>query len=148
MIPVTDIQQLATDIQTYVGGIDDTVIAADERHLSKRLNDKKGKVLAVSLPASDSSALDVNNYSDRNNIFMFILEKKHPDMNEVEELEHYQEMQVIAKGIKEFIIDQKEAGSEFFAFANESRIRTEPEYNVFGVYNGYSIGFELKDFEY
>jgi hypothetical protein len=148
MIAVTDIQQLATDIQDYVGGIDHTVIAADERHLIKRLHDKKGKVLAVSLPASDSSALDVNNYSDRNNIFLFILEKAHPDMKELDEMAQYQGLQIIAKGIKEFIIDKKEAGSEFFAFANESRIRTEPEYNVFGGYNGYSIGFELKDFEY
>lgn len=148
MIAVTDIQQLASDIQNNVGGIDEIVIAADERHLIKRLNDKRGTVLAVSLPAADSSANDENNYSDRNNIFLFILEKKHQDQTEIEELAHYQEMQVIAKGIKEFIIEQKEAGSEFFAFANESRIRTEAEYNVFGGYNGYSIGFELKDFEF
>lgn len=124
--------------------IDGTVIAVSEKHLVRKLRDVRGLMLCANYPDAVSQGNE-DNYRERNSLLLFLIEKV-PSGQETdeEELLHYariqQVMQLLKTGLREMDFFCGEAdGAE--------RMTTEWEYDVFGGWNGMSLGLELTDYD-
>lgn len=119
------------------------VLVANEKHLVKRLGDKSGVWIAVTIPSTDPSSVNEDNVAENNIVWMFILEKVDPgSLSEQEELEHYQKIQMATAAVKNWLRNQKLDGNEFLEYLNLNSIHTDPEYQ-FGGWNGWSINFNF-----
>lgn len=139
---------LANEIASRVSDIDDTVFASTEPHLSKKISDKRGVILAISIPPANSGSLNEDNLSDRSRIILFVLEKFDISNSDAKELEHWDKMGIIAKSVRRVLLAMQEENHALLEEFKEQTIRTEPEYQMFGNKNGYSIGFETIDYDW
>lgn len=133
----------------FGGGIDHVEIAATESHLLKKLNGLNGIVLGVKMPDTDGKIDSVDNYSEDNNMLVFVLEKIADGILTKEmELQHYAKLQMVMKLVKEYFL---ESGMNALMPDDEQPtlskpFRTEWEFNQFGGFNGLSVSFDLEDF--
>ena len=126
-----------------IDGVAGYVLVANEKHLVKRLGDKPGVWLGVTIPSADPETANEDNVAENNIVWIFILEKKDPgSLSVAEELAHYQKIQDVCTAVKNWLRDQKLAGNEFLEFLNLQSIHTDPEYQ-FGGWNGWSINFNF-----
>lgn len=144
----SEYQALANLIKERCEQIAETAFAATEPHLSKKISDKSGVVLAITIPPANSGSLNEDNLSDRSRIILFLLEKFDSSNSDSEELTHWDKMANITKEVRRVLLDLQFEGHELLTEFREQGMRTEPEYQLFGKYNGYSIGFESKDYEW
>lgn len=143
MIRITDFNQLLTDMVHAIPEVIGHVLVANENHLVKRLGDKPGVWLGVTIPSSDPETVNEDNVAENNIVWIFILEKKDPgSMDAGDELEHYQKIQNVTAAVKNWLRDKKLEGNEFLEFLNLQSIHTDPEYQ-FGGWNGWSINFNF-----
>jgi len=143
MIRITDLNDLLTSMVANISGVAGFVLVANENHLVKRLSDKTGVWLGVTIPSADPETVNEDSVAENNIVWIFIVEKKDPgSMNADDELQHYQKIQDITSGLKNWLRDQKLAGNEFLEFLNLQSIHTDPEYQ-FGGWNGWSINFNF-----
>lgn len=143
MIRITDFNDLLTSMIPDITNVAGFVLVANEKHLVKRLGDKTGVWLGVTIPSADPETVNEDNVAENNIAWIFILEKVDPgSMTADEELAHYQKIQDVATAVKNWLRDQKLAGNEFLEFLNLQSIHTDPEYQ-FGGWNGWSINFNF-----
>lgn len=144
MIRITDFNNLVADmvkdlnkkLDFKVAGF---VLVANEKHLVRKLGDKAGIWIAVTIPSSDPEVVNEDSVAESNIFWMFILEKVDPgNMDNADEIAHYQKIQDVVTGIKEWLREQKLDGNEFLEYLNLQSIHTDPEYQ-FGGWNGWSI---------
>lgn len=128
--------------------IDHIFLSATEAHLTKKISDKSGIVLAVKMPDADSEIRTADDYSENNHCLFFLIEKVNPgSMDDSIERGHYAKIQRIMTLIKDWILAHGLNGSLDDGGETLSKsIRTEWEYQVYGGFNGMSIGFDLRDF--
>ena len=143
MIRITDfnnlLAQMIAAIQPDNPAVAGFILVANEKHMVRKLGDKPGIQIAVTIPSADPETVDEDNVAENNIFWMFILEKVDPgSMDEADELGHYQKIQDVVKAIKNWLRDQKLAGNEFLEYLNLNSIHTDPEYQ-FGGWNGWSI---------
>jgi hypothetical protein len=148
MITITDFSQLMNDMTTHLDGLhpqlEGHVLIASDRHLVKRLGDKKGIWIAVTIPSADPAGNGDDNVAETNIVWMFILEKTDPgSMSAADELAHYQKLQNLTKSVKNWLRDQKLEGNEFLEHLNLQSIHTDPEYQV-GGWNGWGLSFNFE----
>lgn len=139
---------LANLIKDRCNQVDETLFAATEPHLSKKISDKSGVVLGITIPPASSGSLNEDTLSDRSRIILFVLEKFDASNRETEELAHWDKMAGIAKEVRNILLDLQVEGNELLEELKEQGMRTEPEYQLFGKFNGYSIGFEAIDYDW
>lgn len=143
MIRITDLNDLLTSMVAEISGVSGFVLVANENHLVKRLSDKTGVWLGVTIPSADPETVNEDSVAENNIVWIFIVEKKDPgSMDATDELEHYQKIQDVTAAVKNWLRDQKLAGNEFLEFLNLQSIHTDPEYQ-FGGWNGWSINFNF-----
>lgn len=147
MIRITDFSELLTlmvaDIQKTIPELKGFVLVANENHLVRRLSDKPGVWLGVTIPSSDPETVNEDSVAENNIVWIFILEKKDPgSMDAADELEHYQKIQDVTAAVKNWLRDKKLEGNEFLEYLNLQSIHTDPEYQ-FGGWNGWSINFNF-----
>jgi len=143
MIRITDfntlLQQMLTDIKPDNPGLEGFVLVANEKHLVRKLGDKDGIWIAVTIPSADPESPNEDNVAENNIFWMFILEKVDPgSMTDADEIAHYQKIQDVTTAIKNWLRDQKLAANEFLEYLNVNSLHTDPEYQ-FGGWNGWSI---------
>jgi|GEM_PF-709935 len=143
MIRITDFNQLLQEmtetIQAENPELKGFVLVANEKHLVRKLGDKSGVWIAVTIPSADPESPDEDNVAENNIFWMFILEKVDPgSLSNADELQHYQKIQDITTAIKNWLRNQKLEGNEFLEFLNLASLHTDPEYQ-FGGWNGWSI---------
>nr|DAQ67514.1 MAG TPA: hypothetical protein [Caudoviricetes sp.] len=124
--------------------IDGVVIAVSEKHLVKKLKDKDGLVLCSNYPDSTSTG-GKDNYSEQNSMLLFLLEKV-PSGQETDEDEllHYATIQRVMQLLKTRLREMDFTCGDISGAEN---ITTEWEYDVFGGWNGLSIGLKLNDYD-
>jgi len=141
---------LLVDDPTFKGKIGDIVISPTELHLTKKISDKKGIVLAVKMADSDMQLDSIDAYSEMNHNLWFIIEKNGPgSQTESQELKSYATYQKIMSCIKDYIMQRGQNGNVCGGdetISETKPFRTEWEYQVYGGFNGISVSFDLQDF--
>ena len=123
-------------------------IAATDAQVSTKVTDKKGVILVAKMPPSTSDIQSADDYSEDNQCLLFILERQElAGSTQEKQLIHYDRMQRIMKAVKSWILEHglnndQDDGEETIS----KPFRTEWEYQVYGNFNGLSLGFDLKDF--
>lgn len=146
MIRITDFNNLLTqmvadinyesEMAELVAGF---VLVANEKHLVKKLNDKSGIQIGVTIPSADPNVGNEDSVAENNIFWMFVLEKVDPgSLSDTDELNHYQKVQDVVTAIKNWLRDEKLAANEYLEQLNLHSIHTDPEYQ-FGGWNGWSI---------
>lgn len=124
--------------------IDGTVIAVSEKHLVKKLKDSMGLILCANYPDAVSQGTE-DNYRERNSLLLFLIEKV-PSGRETdeEELLHYARIQQVMQLLKTKLREM-----DFFCgeVDGAESMTVEWEYDVFGGWNGMSIGLNLVDYD-
>jgi hypothetical protein len=124
--------------------IDGTVIAVSEKHLVKKLRDCTGLMLCANYPDAVSQGNE-DNYREQNSLLLFLIEKV-PSGQETdeEELLHYAHIQQVMQLLKTKLREM-----DFFCGEVEGAesMTVEWEYDVFGGWNGMSIGLNLVDYD-
>lgn len=124
--------------------IDGTVIAVSEKHLVKKLKDSMGLILCANYPDAVSQGTE-DNYRERNSLLLFLIEKV-PSGQETdeEELLHYARIQQVMQLLKTKLREM-----DFFCgeVDGAESMTVEWEYDVFGGWNGMSIGLNLVDYD-
>lgn len=139
MIRITDFNSLIAEMVQAIPEVSGYVLVANEKHLVRKLNDKTGIQLAVTIPSADPETVNEDSVAENNIFWMFILEKVDPgSLSDTEELEHYQKTQDVAGAVKNWLRDKKLEGNEYLEYLNLHSLHTDPEYQ-FGGWNGWSI---------
>ena len=124
--------------------IDGTVIAVSEKHLVKKLKDRMGLIQCANYPDAVSQGTE-DNYRERNSLLLFLIEKV-PSGRETdeEELLHYARIQQVMQLLKTKLREM-----DFFCgeVDGAESMTVEWEYDVFGGWNGMSIGLNLVDYD-
>lgn len=128
-------------VETQIAGV---VIAVSDKHLIKKLKDRTGLLLCANYPDAESKG-GVDNYRDDNRLLLFLLEKVPAgDETDEEEMKHYARIQAVMQVLKEEVRDMDFVCGEI---SGGDEISTEWEYDVFGGFNGLSIGLKLTDYD-
>ncbi len=123
--------------------IDEIVMATKEGHLTKKLKDKAGLLLCANYPDSSYKG-STDAHTEKNQVLFFLLEKVPSGSEDNEqEIQHYAEIQRVMQIMKDELQQRSSCGS---IDADEDMI-TEWEYDIFGGYNGLSLGLKLKDYD-
>jgi len=137
-----------TDLPTPGKMIDHIIESVTEAQAQKKIADKKGIVLVSKMAPADSDIQSIDDYSENNHCLIFILEKVEPGkVKDATEREHYAKMQDLMSLVKEWFLNHGLNSSENDGIETLGKpFRTEWEYQIYGNFNGLSIGFDLKDF--
>ena len=133
-------EQVNKKSEEHIEGI---VIAVREGHMVKKLKDRTGIQLCANYPDAQMSGT-FDNHSDRNKVLIFLLEKVPSGQQTDEaELQHYARIQRMMQILRDALLDMD-------AFCGElrfgSNLLTEWEYDIYGGWNGLSIGLDIEDF--
>ena len=134
------VNQQAEDAQ-----IQGVALAVHEGHMLRKLKDKRGIHLCAKYPDSKTSG-DTDNFKTDNDIVLFLLEKvPSGQQSDEDELTHYAALQQLMLILRDRLM------AEPFVCDNEmqviSDLTIEWEYDIFGGWNGLSIGFKLQDYD-
>lgn len=149
MINIQEYREMVLELKERINKvsrikIDGVVIAVSEKHLVKKLKDSTGVMLCSNYPDAFSNG-GKDNYNELNSLLLFLIEKVSSGQEaDEEELLHYARMQEVMQLLK------TELRKMDFVCGNVSGaedITTEWEYDVFGGWNGLSIGLKLKDYD-
>ena len=149
MINIQEYREVVIELMNRVNQvssvkIDNVFIAVSEKHLVKKLKDSTGLILCTNYPDSISSG-GPNNYVDHNNILFFLLEKVASGQEtDEDELRHYARIQQVMQIVK---IHLREMDFMCGEISGADSITTEWEYDIFGGFNGISVGLKLKDYD-
>ena len=134
-------QRINEQVNTPVNGV---LIAVREGHMQKKLKDKEGIWLCSNYPDAEFSG-DSDSHKEKNNILLFILEKVASGSNsDEEELQHYAMIQRIMQVLKSELTSMDFACGEL---VSDGDMLTEWEFDVFGGFNGLSVGIKLTDYD-
>lgn len=122
----------------------DPIYVVLEEHLKKALNGKPGLIMAVVYPSHHVTGVADNTW-DENICIVYLLEyTSKPNSTQESEFQSYAAMQGIADEIKDKLIADADSNHRLLLHLNRESIEIEPEWNVAGGYNGYSVGFSFK----
>jgi rhamnose utilization protein RhaD (predicted bifunctional aldolase and dehydrogenase) len=137
MITITQFDQAIQAIVDHIGATD-FVRAANDEHVTRRLADKSGDIVVASLPTFSQRGMS-ENPSEQHAAFLWILSKPGADDTEQDERDNYERMQQLILQAKEFIREQQEDGCSIWWRLEVSSIIIEPEYNLWGGWNGWHM---------
>ncbi len=143
MINLNDYKQFCESLQIKIGA-NRFVMVVQEEHLKKKLRDEPGVVLVAVFPSVLGKGSE-DNTGDDNTVLVFVLEytAKSGMTNDLE-IESYERTRVMIDKIKTEIISQANKGDNLMQFLNRQSIVIEPEWNIAGSYNGWSITFNFE----
>lgn len=135
-----NINRQAEDIQ-----IEGIALAVREGHIIRKLRDRRGVILCAKYPDATTKG-DGDNFCSDNDIVLFLLEKvPSGQQSDEDELAHYASLQQLMLALRDILMDSP------FVCDNEMQVTSdltiEWEYDIFGGWNGLSIGLKLQDYE-
>lgn len=124
--------------------IDHVVMAVNESHMVKKLQNKFGICLCVSFP--DAQAVgEQDNPRDTQQAFLFVCQRVSPgQLSEDDEVLLYAELQHIMLTLRRLL---RQSESECVDIVPEESYKIEWEYQIFGGLNGLSMGLKFKDYD-
>ena len=151
MIDIKRFREWLIELKENVNGqakdvqIEGIALAVREGHIIRKLRDRRGVILCAKYPDATVNG-DADNFSSDNDMMLFLLEKvPSGSQSVVDELAHYAALQQLMLAHHNRLMDSP------FVCDNEMQVTTdltiEWEYDIFGGWNGLSIGFKLQDYE-
>lgn len=128
----------------HITGADGYALVAHDGHAVNRLKDLQGTHIVAVYPTTSFTDDDADFAQRISTHYLFVLEKDDAGQTLENEIQQYQ--QVYEKAIK--IVDHltgtgSTAPCQQFPNLALSRLNIEPEYRIFGGWNGYSLSFTL-----
>lgn len=143
MINLKDFDIICNNIVSEIEIIEDYILTPKEDHAVKRLKDRTGVQLVAVIPSADPEANNPDAFKEKNITYFFIIEKDDPSSyTPLDELENYSKTQIAIENFKLFLIDKKASCSNLRDL-NINSMRTDPEYRIFGGWNGWSMAVEF-----
>ncbi len=146
MVPIRTFDTYCKHLQTVIPAITSYIFAATEDHLVKKIKDKAGVIMAVVIPSANPASGSDDALKESNTTFIFVVKKLNAEnRNDATELNHFEETQNAITAIKNRLIADKAdyANYPYLYQLNEKAIHTDPEFNIFGGYDGWSISLEF-----
>lgn len=129
----------AKDVQ-----IEGIALAVREGHIIRKLRDRRGVILCAKYPDATVDG-DADNFSSDNDIVLFLLEKvPSGSQSDEDELAHYAALQQLMLALRNRLMDSPFVCDDEMQIV--SGLTIEWEYDIFGGWNGLSIGFKLQDY--
>jgi hypothetical protein len=140
-----DIQQSFNNVTEDLS-ISEVKVAVSEAHMIKKISNISGIFICAKLPPATSSITSADNYFEDNHCLLFVLEKREPaSVTDTDELEHYEKLQGVMRYVKDYFLNHGLTIGDNDETLNKD-FRTEYEYQIFGNFNGFSVSFNMKDF--
>lgn len=134
-----NVNEQAKDVQ-----IEGIALAVREGHIIRKLRDRRGVILCAKYPDSTVNG-DADNFSSANDMVLFLLEKvPSGSQSDEDELAHYAALQQLMLALRNRLMDSPFACDTGMQLTTGLAI--EWEYDIFGGWNGLSIGFKLQDY--
>lgn len=144
MIKLSDFRVYCEGLARLIG-VDRLVMIVQEEHLKKKLRDDPGVILAVVYPSVVGNG-SADNTRDSNTVLLFVLESTgKSSITEEKEVACYERLQVMAGRIRDKIIGDSDEGIEPLTFLDRESIEIDPEWNIAGSFNGWSVTFSFED---
>lgn len=150
MIPISRFREWCIELMNEVNMrevlIKHLVMGVDEGHIVKKIKDKQGVCLCVNYPDAVGSGTD-DNAIDVQSLYFFVVEKANPgSQTDDGEMLHYGKLQDIMRLLRTTL--------RIFAQGNcigveiDLNDKIEWEYQIFGGFNGLSMGVKITDVKY
>lgn len=150
MIPISRFREWCIELMNEVNVrevlIKHLVMGVDEGHIVKKIKDKQGVCLCVNYPDAVGSGTD-DNAIDVQSLYFFVVEKANPgSQTDDGEMLHYGKLQDIMRLLRSTL--------RIFAQGNcigveiDLNDKIEWEYQIFGGFNGLSMGVKITDVKY
>ena len=150
MIPISRFREWCIELMNEVNVrevlIKHLVMGVDEGHIVKKIKDKQGVCLCVNYPDAVGSGTD-DNAIDVQSLYFFVVEKANPgSQTDDGEMLHYGKLQDIMLLLRTTL--------RIFAQGNcigveiDLNDKIEWEYQIFGGFNGLSLGIKITDVKY
>lgn len=125
--------------------IDHVVLAIDDAHLVNLLKDKQGVILCGNIPGFELQ--QYGGMLSTSNCVLFLVEKMSKDLQGSDrEFGRYQHLQLImTEIIRQIDGDYLQQTMCALGLQRIADLNIEWEYNIFGGFNGLSLGFRLRD---
>ena len=144
MVNLSEYKDYCTDLLKLIGA-DELVMVVQEEHLKKRLRDETGVIMVAVYPTIGSTGNE-DNMGDNNTILLFVLEYAgKASVSRDNEFESYERLQGLAGKIRDKLIEDSDAGHNLLRNLDRASIEREPEWNIAGAYNGWSIAFSFEN---
>ena len=144
MVNLSEYKDYCTDLLKLIGA-DELVMVVQEEHLKKRLRDETGVIMVAVYPTIGSTGNE-DNMGDNNTILLFVLEYAgKASVSRDNEFESYERLQGLAGKIRDKLIEDSDAGHNLLRNLDRASIEIEPERNIAGAYNGWSIAFSFEN---
>lgn len=149
MIDIKRFREWLIELKENVNGeakdvqIEGIALAVREGHIIRKLRDRRGVILCAKYPDATVNG-DTDNFSSDNDMVLFLLEKvPSGSQSDEDELAHYAALQQLMLALRNRLMDSP------FACDTGMQVTTalaiEWEYDIFGGWNGLSIGFKLSN---
>jgi hypothetical protein len=142
MITIAELDTEMNAIREAFPAIEHYIRVVTEDQATARLHDRAGPCLVVTLPSFQQTG-DAANPSGQHAILLWIVEKPDSDATEQEERDQYARLQTLIVTVKEYIRERQETGCSIWWRLNISSINIDPEYNVFGGFNGWMMALNF-----
>lgn len=144
MVNLSEYKDYCTDLLKLIRA-DELVMVVQEEHLKKRLRDETGVIMVAVYPTIGSAGSE-DNMGDNNTILLFVLEYAgKASVSRDNEFESYERLQGLAGKIRDKLIEDSDAGHKLLRNLDRASIEIEPEWNITGAYNGWSIAFSFEN---
>ena len=139
MIGIKEYNSICQGWVDVIEGLDGHHLVAQDNHAVNSLKDERGVRLVAVIPSATASGSDPSSISDNHSILLFVINKGWTDQTRTEELDQYEKTQQIILAIRENILESFEEGCGPFWRLDSDNISIDPEFNIFGGWNGWSM---------
>jgi hypothetical protein len=139
MIGIKDFNALCAGWVAAIPGLDGHHLVAQDNHAIHSLKDERGIQLVAVIPSANASGRDPSSLVDEHSTYLFVIDKGWTDQQKDEQLDQYEKTQEIILAIREEILGSFEEGCGPFWRLQADSISIDPEFNIFGGWNGWSM---------
>lgn len=144
MINLGEYKGYCSELMELIGA-DRLVMVVQEEHLKKKLRDDSGVILAAVYPSAGSTGSE-DSMGDNNTVLLFVLEYAGKvSISPENEFESYERLQGLAGKIQRKLIEDADRGHYLLRYLDRVSIEIEPEWNIAGSYNGWSVAFSFEN---
>jgi hypothetical protein len=143
MISIIDYNSICKNWVDEIQELESHHLVAQDNHAVNALKDERGIQLVAVIPSTTASGSDPSSISDNHSALFFVLSKGWTGQTKVEELDQYEKTQAITLEIRSKVLESFEEGCGPFWQLSSENIPIDPEYNIFGGWNGWSMSLSF-----
>jgi len=139
MIGIREFNSICKKWVDDIEGLDGHYLVAQDNHAVNSLRDDRSIRLVAVIPSATASGSDPSSIKDEHSILLFVINKGWTDQTTAEELDQYEKTQQIILEVRQNILESFEDGCGPFWRLSSDNISIDPEFNIFGGWNGWSM---------